>query len=198
VLYPPVSQIAPQKKRKLILSVGRFDSPMHPKRHDVLIKTFLSLNLADWDLVLAGGCLDQSAIKPLEQLANKSPNIMLLTNPSHQKLQSLYAQSKIYWHAAGFGAAENEPHKAEHFGIAIVEAMSAGAVPLAYKMGGPLEIIDQAHTGYLWETLEQLGKLTRDLTYHEDKASVISANAREKAQLFSEEAFARNLRSIIS
>lgn len=198
VLYPPVNQIMPEKKRNLILSVGRFDSPLHPKRHDILIKAFLSLNLSDWELVLAGGCLDTKALAPLKSLAKKSPQISIIPNPSHATLQKLYAQSKIYWHAAGFGASESEPFKAEHFGIAIVEAMSAGAVPIAYKMGGPLEIIDQAHTGYLWENPEQLQKLTRDLTYHEDKARVLGANAQEHAQLFSEEAFATNLTAIIS
>jgi glycosyltransferase involved in cell wall biosynthesis len=198
VLYPPVTQIKPLKKRNLILSVGRFDSPMHPKRQDVLINAFLSLNLTDWELVLAGGCLDTTALEPLTLLANQSPQITILPNPSHAALHKLYAQSKIYWHAAGFGASSSEPYKAEHFGIAIVEAMSAGAVPIAYKMGGPLEIIDQAHTGYLWETLEQLQKLTRDMTYHEDKARVLSANAQKHARIFSEEAFGANLTAIIS
>jgi glycosyltransferase involved in cell wall biosynthesis len=198
VLYPPVTLIAAEKKRNLILSVGRFDSPMHPKRQDVLINAFLSLNLTDWELVLAGGCLDTTALEPLTLLANQSPQISILPNPSHAALHKLYAQSKIYWHAAGFGASESEPFKAEHFGIAIVEAMSAGAVPIAYKMGGPLEIIDQAHTGYLWETLEQLQKLTRDMTYHEDKARVLSANAKKHARIFSEEAFGANLTAIIS
>ena len=197
VLYPPVSQIRPQKKRNLILSVGRFDSPMHPKRHDILIQSFLSLNLAHWELVLAGGCLDSKTIKPLELLANKSPQIKIMTNPSHQTLKNLYAQAKIYWHAAGYGATSEEPFKAEHFGIAIAEAMSAGAVPLAYQMGGPTEIINQAHNGYLWKTPEQLSKLTRDLSYHQDKLIVLSANAQTQAELFNEEAFATRLQTII-
>ncbi len=198
VLYPPISQIKPQKKHNLILSVGRFDSPMHPKRHDILIDTFLSLNLPNWELVLAGGCLDSNKLRSLELLAKKSPQIVVVANPTHQALKKLYSQSKIYWHAAGYGVTNEEPFKAEHFGIAIAEAMSAGSVPLAYQMGGPTEIINQAHNGYLWETPEQLSKLTRDLTYHQDKLNVLSSNAQTQAQFFNEEAFATTLKAIIS
>lgn len=198
VLYPPVSLIPVLKKRNVILSVGRFDSPLHPKRHEVLIEAFQQLHLPDWQLALAGGCLNKNALKPLLKKANHSPKIDLIVNPSHQALVDLYGSARIYWHAAGYEVAPNEPYKAEHFGIAIVEAMSAGAVPLAYKMGGPLEIIDQAHNGYLWETTTQLAKLTRDLTYHQDKMSVMSDNARQKALLFSQEAFAETLKAIIS
>ncbi len=47
------------------------------------------------------------------------------------ELADLYARASIFWHAAGLGEdAEDDPNRMEHFGISIVEAMSAGAVPV--------------------------------------------------------------------
>ena len=59
--------------------------------------------------------------------------------------------ASIYWHATGFGTSEQmQPSKQEHFGMSIVEAMSAGAVPIAFDAGGPRETVDPGANGYLW------------------------------------------------
>ena len=73
----------------------------------------------------------------------------------------MYQKSSIYWHATGYGTAEAEqPGKQEHFGMSIVEAMSAGAVPIAFNSGGPREIIDPGVNGYLWNDLSELKALS--------------------------------------
>ena len=44
----------------------------------------------------------------------------------------------LFWHAAGLGEdPTTNPDRFEHFGISVVEAMSAGAVPMVYEHGGP-------------------------------------------------------------
>src|SRR3989344_8267797 len=61
VIYPPVSveEIKPLKKKKQILSVGRFYGFLKDKKHEILIKSYKSLidggKIKGWSLHLAGG-----------------------------------------------------------------------------------------------------------------------------------------------
>ena len=73
-------------------------------------------------------------------------------------LAGLYQEAEIYWHGTGLGTdLEQEPEKAEHFGISLVEAMSAGCVVFAYGSGGPREIITDGVDGFLYSSTEDLG-----------------------------------------
>jgi glycosyltransferase involved in cell wall biosynthesis len=51
------------------------------------------------------------------------------------------------------------PESAEHFGIAIVEAMSAGIIPLAFNAGGPREILARCPE-LLFNSLDELREKT--------------------------------------
>ena len=48
--------------------------------------------------------------------------------------------------------------RVEHFGISVVEAMAAGAVPLAVGKGGVGEIITPGENGILWDTVADPGR----------------------------------------
>ena len=81
------------------------------------------------------------------------------------ELRHLYQKSSIYWHATGFGTSEaKQPGLQEHFGMSIVEAMSAGAVPIAFNSGGPREVIGPGINGFLWNTPIELMEATVRLT----------------------------------
>lgn len=63
-------------------------------------------------------------------------------NASPNQIAALYWDAAIYCYGTGLGAAlATEPYAAEHFRVAVVEAMSAGCVPLALNAGGPREIV---------------------------------------------------------
>lgn len=220
VIYPPVSieDFKPGKKENLILSVGRFTKieeqsgpirPLHAKRQDALIDGFKQVWEADlpasrvdgsgWKMVLAGGALDEDKdyIEKLKKAAKGLP-IEILVNVDFVTLQKLYSKAKIFWHAAGFGEDEQKhPERMEHFGIAIVEAMAAGCAPMVIGKGGIPEIIVDQKNGFLWQTKEELVKLTRQLADSPQKIKKISAQAIKDSQRFSKKVFCQKIDELI-
>lgn len=189
VIYPPVSPVKKSsvKKRKIILSVGRF----HPlKKQDVLIEAFRSVR--GYELVLAGGLLDPD--KPyLARLrtAAKTLPVRLLPNISFEKLGDLYNSAEVYWHAAGYR--ETNPERMEHFGITTVEAMSAGAIPVVYNGGGLTEIVREGEDGYLWTTTTELIQKTAKAIHGKHTLSM-----RSRAGQFSEKIFTASFDALLA
>jgi len=203
VLYPPVSvsQFSPGEKQNTILNVGRFTSPSHSKRQDVLIKAFRQLidsGLQDWQLKLVGGKKGSDTIlKSLKQQARGYP-IEFIVNPDFEKLKKLYSQASLYWHAAGFQVDETlNPEAVEHFGITTVEAMAAGCVPIVIEKGGQPEIITQ-DTGFLWLTINHLKKKTLKLIANSSLREKLSQKAQQRAQKFSQEKFSQKALSLLA
>ena len=201
VVYPPVDthNIKPLKKKKNILSVGRFFGYLKDKKQELLIKVFDSLykeGLKDWSLHLVGsaGEGDKKYIEELKDLSKGIP-VKFHPNLSYEDLIVLYGESSIYWHAAGFE--EENPTKMEHFGISTVEAMAAGCVPVVIKAGGQVEIVEDGRTGFLWDSLDDLEKLTLKVVSDIDLRSQLSKQAIEKAKMFSKERFTQKIIELV-
>lgn len=193
VLYPPFSGIfKPGKKENIILSVGRFDNILHSKKQDILIRVFKELinekKLKNWKLVLVGGVLHgKDFVKKLKIEAKDFP-IEIKTNVTFEELKKLYAEAKIYWHAAGFG--ENliqHPERAEHFGISVVEAMAAGCLPIVFNGGGLPEIISDGKNGFLFDSLDELKKLTIKIANDENARKKLVLKAQQRVKDFRKE-----------
>lgn len=201
VIYPPVdtAKIKPLKKKKYILSVGRFFSYLKDKKHEVLIKAFKELyetgEIKDWSLNLAGsaGEGDKDYVEDLKNMAKGIP-INFYPNIGYDDLKDLYGQSSIYWHGAGFG--EDDPTRMEHFGISTVEAMAGGCVPVVINKGGQVEIMD-SESGFLWNTIDELKKYTLDLIRDEKLRVKLSEKAETRAKNFNKEIFAKKIKELI-
>jgi len=205
VVYPPVSveELEPLRKEKFILFVGRFSQLKQSKRQDILIdafKKFYNKGYKDWKLVLAGGTevgvgdyLDK-----LKEKANGYP-IEFLDSPDFKSLKKLYGNAKIFWSASGYKINEEKnPEMVEHFGITLVEAMSAGAIPVAFKAGGHREIITNKIDGYLWNSLQELVNITISIVENNSKnIRLTSSKAIEKANKFSESKFKENIQNLL-
>ena len=90
--------------------------------------------------------------------------ITLLPNATPAELATLYAEASLYWHASGYGIdLGQQPEAVEHFGITVVEALAAGAVPIVYGAGGPAEIVTDGTTGRHWHTPTELVAITQAL-----------------------------------
>jgi len=204
VVYPPVAVggFRPLKKKNLILSVGRFSQLKQAKRQDVLIEVFRKMidgGFEGWKLVLAGGS-EVGKGEYFDRLLRRAEGypIEVVENPSFDKLKILYGGAKIFWSAAGFGVdEEREAERVEHFGMAVVEAMAAGAVPVVYWAGGHKEIVRCGEDGEGWRTEEELVKITQDLVSDHEKWGGQSLEARARAQNFSEVRFQDRIRKIL-
>jgi len=101
-------------------------------------------------------------------------NGRVVINPEKELYQETLARSKFYLHLM----------QGEHFGITIVEAMSAGCVPIVHDSGGPKEIIGDS--GYLWQRKEDIPAL---LVMADRFQESLSDSAAKRARIFSRERF---------
>jgi O-antigen biosynthesis protein len=142
--------------------------------------------MQDWDLHLVGNVAPDSPNQDfVDQLrrAGESYPVRISTCLPFDALRREYQAASVYWHGTGYGCdPEREPSKQEHFGMSIVEAMSAGAVPLAYDGGGPREIIASGVNGFLWsdsdELVAQTRRLIEDVALREAMATRAVADSR--------------------
>ena len=90
--------------------------------------------------------------------------VVFHVNPPPRELFGLYRDAAVYWHGTGLEAdLDHQPEEAEHFGITIVEAMSAQCFPLVFNAGGPREFITHGIDGFLYGSREELVEMTSRL-----------------------------------
>lgn len=201
VFYPPVDidKFKVSKKRKYILSVGRFFGYTRFKKQDLLISEFkkISQELGDnWSLHLAGVATegDVNFLQELKDLS-RGTNVQFYPNIDLKDLIKLYSESSIYWHAAGFG--ETDPTKYEHFGITTVEAMASGCVPVVTNKGGQKEIVSDGIEGFLWDSLLDFEKKTLKIAQDNHLREEFSRKSIEKSKEFSKSNFEKLVQKLV-
>lgn len=205
VLHPPVMLRQARdwnQKEKIILAVGRFFRGLHSKRQDVLIDAFraFSKQAPDWKFVLAGGLSDEASARDYSERLRQSAEglpIEFRTNVSATELNELFSSSRFFWHAAGFEVPKDQPEKMEHFGIATVEAMSAGCIPIVYRAGGQEEIIQDGLNGFFWRSTAELVERTLSLLKDDQQSARISKAAVERSREFGKDRFAEKLLALV-
>jgi glycosyltransferase involved in cell wall biosynthesis len=198
IVHPPVdNHFQRVPKENIILSVGRFAVPGegHTKAQPEMLSAYRQAEeeLSGWGYYTVGGLRDTPKhhvfFDALSEQAELSRGAQVRANLRRDELKSLFERASIFWHAAGFGAREDDPELAEHFGISTVEAMAAGCVPVVINKGGQPEIVEHGVNGFLWDTLEELKKYTLMLTRDAELRARMSESARGRARYFSTEEF---------
>jgi len=202
VLYPPVRpSVRPGEKAPLILVLGRFFDPSfgHSKKQHELLATFRTLHragrLPGWRMAIVGGCdaANRDYALAVKRGARGLP-VEVHVNAPGAMVERLLGEASLYWHGAGLGEdAERHPERFEHFGISVVEAMAAGAVPIVYGAAGPAEIVQDGVNGRHWRTLDELAELTLELAADDTRRGELAAGAVRRADDFSATAFADRL-----
>ena len=208
VLFPPVEvKVAAERaKEPRILSVGRFAvGGGHGKKQLEMLDAFARLKQngsLGWAYDCVGACGSSEAeiafLARAYQLGLKH-GAAVRANLDRKQLLELYQTASIFWHAAGMDVDERQqPELAEHFGIATVEAMAFGCVPVVINKGAQPEIVEHGVCGFLWDTVEELQEYTSRLQNDDELRGRLSAAARARAQKFSREKFVSYFRDILS
>jgi glycosyltransferase involved in cell wall biosynthesis len=196
LFHPPVDlDFSPAEKEASILCVGRY-SPL--KKQAEMVSAFRDaecVGRAGWRLVCVGGvgraAEERLYFKKVNALAAGGA-VEVRANLSRREVKACFERAGIFWHAAGYGDdGEADPGRSEHFGIATVEAMAAGCVPVVINKGGQPEIVEHGASGFLWNTLEELRRYTMLLVNDAAMRSHMAAAARIRARAFGRENFIR-------
>ncbi|QJW92709.1 glycosyltransferase [Frigoriglobus tundricola] len=194
VLYPPVLlDVIDEPKGRSIMSLGRF---VPEKKQAELLARFIETiapRAPGWELVFVGGlssdAADQAYFTGLKAAAAGHP-VRFVPNATRQQVRTELGRASIYWHVMGLGVdPAADPAKMEHFGIAPVEAMAAGAVPVVLDKGGPPEVVLNDECGYACASIDLMCDKIVGLVRDEPLLRGLSDAARLRARAFSVERF---------
>ena len=188
VIYPPCPQysflledkIKIEKDTKTVCSLGRF---VPEKEYDTIIQIAKERPQLKFELI---GGVTEDKISYLNRLKNKAPkNVTFHVNATENQKMEILKRSKILIHS----------FRAEHFGIALIEAMSAGLIPISHNSGAAKEdnIVEEK---FRYKDLDSaLNCLDRAVSeWNLDKALQL----RQYAQNFSMENYNKNLKLFIT
>lgn len=116
--------------------------------------------------------------------------VELLTNQPFSKLVEFLSRGKVFLRTLN-----HEP-----FGIAVVEAMAAGCVPVVPRDGGPWYDIlgqEQGKYGYSYATIEEAAHYTEMLLANEPLRMEISKRAQKRAPDFDRALFEKRIQDLV-
>ncbi len=204
---------AEEERKKTILSVGRFIDPihadLHSKRQDALVSSFIDgcmqhhWHKKGWQLLLVGAVepdgVHQAFVQRLKKQAADWP-IVFAHKVDAQTLSTFYKESDLYWHAAGLDIDENlTPAKVEHFGMAPVEAMAHGCLPLLTNKGGLKEVVgSELASQFLFSSQSDLvGKTNMLMLATKSEKQTKRQLVRKQAENFSLERFCQTIDTML-
>ena len=191
VVYPPVNTRLFSKvrrlanRKKLIVTIARID-PI--KNLESIIEIAKNVKREkDIKFIIIGSLHKQFEwyYKKLigkirsEDLRN---NVKIVLGGTQRQILYYLARAKLYFH----------PPVAESFGISIVEAMSAGVIPVVWDFGGPRETVPAK---YRYRNLEEASSMIESLINQELKDE--SERVSHIAERFSKERFKNTMKKVI-
>jgi len=187
VLYPPVNPSTTpcdiSGKENLILTISRINS----KKNLSIIPEIASRVGGEFKFVLMGGTDVRSAtviegIQKNSQRLRTTDRVDVILDPDRGKIDEAFQKASIYL--------STQPTEA--FGMAVVEAMAAGCVPVVPRDGGPwFDILDerQGRFGFSFKDPEQAAEIIGRVLSNEHLRKQISERARRRSLEFNSERF---------
>ncbi len=171
-----ISETIPKTKEKLIIGVGRLAKQ---KGFDRLIDAVAKMDLPDdWRVEIYGEGSEREALE--EQISSKYLDSIICLKGNVNDIFNVYKKASIMVMSSEF----------EGFGIALVEAMAHGVVPIGYSdCNGPNEIIRDKKDGYLVTSNEQLAEKLQLLIENDKQRKTLGQSSYQRSKEFSMEKF---------
>lgn len=206
VVYPPVEpKILKTDKKNIIISIGRFTSEVQRSKNQhmqlVAFREFLQKSQGKWLLHMVGSCTSEKDRVYLDKIIQESEGmpVKFSINVNRDEVCKALGEATFFWHSCGLFTDEAiQPYLTEHFGIATVEAMRAGCIPIVISSGGQPEIIEQGISGYLCKDMNEIVNTTLELENDYTKLIIMNGNAICRSKLFNRNIFDINIQRIIS
>jgi len=175
-LYPPcpIEQYKSfgEDKENLVITIGRIVP--EKRMHDFLE---IASGSPSFRFVIIGAFDDKNPQYYNSLRKSASPNVSFILSPL-RGAKDVLRRAKVYVHCA----------RNEQFGIAIVEAMAAGCVPVVHDSGGPPEIVTN-DVGFRWKNTDVAISQIASLFAHERLRVELSRRASDRATQFSSDKF---------
>ena len=221
ILHPPVDpfkpvgtfeslQSLPDKARVTnIAVVGRFFKGRQSKGHDSalqIIQEVVSRTNLSVHLYLCGYVHpDETSHKYIDQLKEtiKTNNLpaTIVVNADGKEIEKILEKSMIFWHLTGvnyLSHPKDDPASFEHFGIAIIEGMFMGLIPMVTSVGGPVDIVKDGYNGFLCSTIDAyVNNTLKVLGMTKAESDKIRSRAFYTAEKFKIDHFIDKLQSMI-
>lgn len=194
ILYPPIT-IRPldpahflqtlHQRKPLVVTISRFT---REKKLEILLE--VAKLTPEAKFVLIGSLRDKAYYEELDKEARRIGNVELHPNAPASRVLEVVRKGMIYLHTMPY----------EHFGIAIVEAMSQGLVPVVHRSGGPWRDIlecSEGLYGYSYASPEMASSKIRTLINDRTLYMRIALNAIKKSTRFTLEEFKKKFSMIL-
>lgn len=192
VNFPPTiikheQNLSSLKRKNCVVTISRFSKE---KRLERILA--IAEKVKDAKFYLIGLLWDVEYYQKLVMMAKKLSldNIVFLPDLPRDKLIYHLRRSKVYLHAMPY----------EHFGLAVVEGMAHGLIPMVHKSGGPWENVlggIQGRYGFAYEHEDEAAFYINELLDNEQLRTKISERSSERALMFSEKRFKQRVKDIV-
>ncbi len=189
VVYPPVDLgefINDDNQREdLVITCGRYHQE---KNYELLILIAERLKYLKF-LIIGSFSPDQDGPylnKLQEMILEKGlTNVTLMTNVPPNNRAAIYHRAKVYLHTM----------TDEDFGIAVVEAMAAGLVPVVHKSGGLWsDVVGEGKFGYGYTSVKSAIEAVQEAFVERRKIATLMG---QRAKVFARENFELEVKRIL-
>ncbi|MEM4062309.1 MAG: glycosyltransferase family 4 protein [Desulfurococcaceae archaeon] len=197
VLHPPVDvdyyAYEGSRKERIIVTTSRITPE---KNLHLLPRVASKLPNYEWYLVGSTGYsriekyLAKRIVNRIEHEKRKHNawNFHVVMDLPRRELRELLQRATFYVH----------PLFPEHFGIAVVEAMSAGAVPIVYRDGGAwVDIVSDISRELGYMEPDEIPAIIRSLENNPGKLAELRSRAVRKSMLYRREVFREKFAGIL-
>ena len=195
VLYPPVNSVTKDcdnsKKENVILTVSRINS----KKNLSIIPEIAERVDGEVKFVIMGRTDERSMaiLTDIQESSRKrgvADRLDVVLDPDRGEIEEAFWRASVYL----------STQHTEAFGMAVVEAMAAGCIPVVPRDGGPwFDVLDrrQGKFGFSFTDPEQAAELIRRILSDEDLRIEISERARRRSLEYCSERFRERFLSLV-